>query len=205
MTGVSEPLIIGLAGPSGSGKSALASKLFEYLPACEIVSEDSYYRDQSHLEMPARQQTNYDHPAALEHELLVQHLHALRLGQRIDLPIYDFSLHTRLEKTKSVFPKPVILVEGIMLLAQPDIRDSLDLKLFLDVPMDVCLSRRIRRDTAERGRSLSSVLEQYEKTVRSGYVEFIEPSKMHADHAIPNVEHEDAMLQHALNVLKPYL
>lgn len=183
---VSRP-IIAIAGASASGKTLFTRTVVEELCAefsqdsLAVLEEDGYYRDQSHLPMKLRQQTNYDHPRAFEHELLSQHLHCLKNGEAVDVPTYDYENHTRSSLVRRVTAADVILVEGILLLADPDLRQSFDIKVFIDTPLDICLLRRIERDVNERGRSLPSVAKQYEATVRPMYYEFIEPSKQQAD------------------------
>lgn len=181
------PLLVGVAGASASGKSLLSKNLEESLsPECiQVISEDSYYRDQSHLSMAEREMTNYDHPDAIEHELLRKHIMQLRDGQSADIPCYDFTVHTRANVITTLQPTPIIMVEGIMLFSHTELCDALDLKFFVDTPLDICLLRRLQRDTLERGRSVESVLNQYKKTVRPGYVNFIEPTKRQADVIIP--------------------
>jgi len=179
--------IIAIAGASASGKSLFASTVYQELVAelggerIAILSEDAYYRDQSHLAFEQRVLTNYDHPSAFEHELLVSHLKSLRTGQSIAMPQYSYKLHTRLNETIVVQPTKVILVEGILLLTDAKLRDEFDITVFMDTPLDVCLLRRIKRDLEDRGRSLASVTEQYESTVRPAFFEFIAPSKQYAD------------------------
>ncbi|WP_166838617.1 uridine kinase [Rheinheimera pleomorphica] len=179
--------IIAIAGASASGKSLFASTVYQELVAelggerIAILSEDAYYRDQSHLSFEQRTLTNYDHPAAFEHELLAAHLRSLRSGKAIQMPQYSYKTHTRTEETITVQPAKVILVEGILLLTDEQLRAQFDISVFMDTPLDVCLLRRIKRDLEERGRSLSSVTEQYETSVRPAFFEFIAPSKQYAD------------------------
>lgn len=179
--------IIAIAGASASGKSLFASTVYQELVAelggerIAILSEDAYYRDQSHLSFEQRTLTNYDHPAAFEHELLTAHLQALRDGKSIKMPQYSYKMHTRLDETITVQPAKVILVEGILLLTDEKLRQQFDISVFMDTPLDVCLLRRIKRDLEDRGRSLSCVTEQYETSVRPAFFEFIAPSKQYAD------------------------
>lgn len=179
--------IIAIAGASASGKSLFASTVYQELVAelggerIAILSEDAYYRDQSHLSFEQRTLTNYDHPAAFEHELLAQHLQMLREGKTVSMPQYDYKQHTRIESTITVQPAKVILVEGILLLTDEHLRQQFDITVFMDTPLDICLLRRIKRDLEERGRSLSSVAAQYENSVRPAFFEFIAPSKQYAD------------------------
>lgn len=179
--------IIAIAGASASGKSLFASTVYQELVAelggerIAILSEDAYYRDQSHLSFEQRTLTNYDHPAAFEHELLAQHLRMLREGKTVSMPQYDYKQHTRIESSITVQPAKVILVEGILLLTDEHLRQQFDITVFMDTPLDICLLRRIKRDLEERGRSLSSVAAQYENSVRPAFFEFIAPSKQYAD------------------------
>lgn len=179
--------IIAIAGASASGKSLFASTVYQELVAelggerIAILSEDAYYRDQSHLSFEQRTLTNYDHPAAFEHELLAQHLQMLREGKTVSMPQYDYKQHTRIESSITVQPAKVILVEGILLLTDEHLRKQFDITVFMDTPLDICLLRRIKRDLEERGRSLSSVAAQYENSVRPAFFEFIAPSKQYAD------------------------
>ena len=189
MTGDREgrPLIIGIAGGSGSGKTTIAQAMANEIGAenCAHILHDSYYRDQSDLEEAARAQVNYDHPDSLETELLVEHLHALQHGAAVDIPRYDFAIHNRCQETDHVEPKPVVLIEGVLALAEPALREVMDLKIFVDTASDLRFMRRLERDINERGRTRESVYEQYLATVRPMHVKFVEPSKTHADLVIP--------------------
>ncbi|WP_205597672.1 uridine kinase [Paraferrimonas sp. SM1919] len=184
-------VIIGIAGASASGKSLIAQTIFEELKQevgsnhIDVINEDCYYKDQSHLSMGEREQTNYDHPSALDHDLLVEHLQSLKQGQSIEVPEYSYTEHTRTDHTRTVTPKKVIILEGILLLTDPALRQSMHTKLFMDTPLDICLLRRMKRDIEERGRSMQSVMDQYMATVRPMFMQFIEPSKQHADIIVP--------------------
>lgn len=184
-------VIIGIAGASASGKSLIAqtiyNELMAELDAAEIgvISEDCYYRDQGHLTMEERVKTNYDHPRALDHELLAEHLRALSRGEAVDIPQYSYVAHTRTSETIHFLPKKVIILEGILLLTDPLLRELMDASIFMDTPLDICLIRRLQRDVEERGRSMDSVLQQYRDTVRPMFLQFIEPSKQHADIIVP--------------------
>lgn len=179
------PLIIAIAGASGSGKSLFTENLLkEFMQAGRpvlILREDHYYRAQDHLPMAEREKNNYDHPKAFEHELLVAHLQALKNGEPIEYPSYCYKTHTRLKQTETLQTAPVIIIEGIMLLASPELEAMYDVKIFVDTPLDICLLRRIKRDIAERGRTLDSVAQQYESTVKPMYHQFIAPSRFTAD------------------------
>lgn len=180
-----ETRIIAIAGGSGSGKSLFTKTIRDEISqaGAEIVilCEDNYYRDQSHLSMEKRVQTNYDHPSAFEHELMVKHLQQLRQGHSIECPQYSFTEHTRKNTTATVHPAPVIIVEGILLLAAEELRPQFDVKVFIDTPLDICLLRRIKRDLQERQRDLDSVITQYQETVKPMYHKFVAPSRFQAD------------------------
>jgi uridine kinase len=185
---VAKPTIIAIAGASASGKSLFASTVYQELVAefggerISVLAEDAYYRNQDHLSMDQRVLTNYDHPAAFEHELLAQHLQQLRDdGQSIEMPQYCYKTHTRKTETIRVQSAKVILVEGILLLSDARLRELFNITVFMDTPLDICLLRRIKRDVEERGRSISSITEQYENYVRPAFFEFIAPSKQYAD------------------------
>ncbi len=184
------PCFIAIAGPSGSGKTLFAQTIRERVAQVEphldlaVIKEDAYYRDQTHLSLEARERVNYDHPDALEQELLRHHLQCLRRGEAVEVPVYDFSRHTRADDTLRVPAAPVVIVEGILLLSDPDLRAEFDIKFFVDTPLDICLLRRIARDMQERGRTLASITEQYENSVRPMYYEFIQNTARHADMVI---------------------
>ena len=182
-----DPVIIGIAGGTGSGKTTIAKKLAAAIPPgrCRLIEHDSYYRDQRHLRPEQRESVNYDHPSSLESNLLASHLTMLRAGKAVDVPIYDYVSHTRQLETRQVDPAPVILVEGILVFVEPALRSQFDIKLFVDTDADIRLIRRIRRDLEQRGRSFQSVREQYYATVRPMHLEYVEPSKRWADLIIP--------------------
>ncbi len=184
---MSNTIIIGIAGPSASGKSLLANTIVSELSSehVEIISEDSYYKDVSHLTLEERSQINYDHPNALEHNLLVEHLQALQAGNAVDIPVYDYSQHVRTSETRRIGNHRIIVLEGILLFAEPRLRDVMDIRIFMDTALDICLMRRLKRDIIERGRSVDSVMTQYQSTVRPMYYQFIEPGKRHADVIVP--------------------
>jgi uridine kinase len=180
------PLFIGIAGGSGSGKTTIAATVVEHLEGrVSLVQHDAYYRHMPELSLEERTRVNYDHPASLETELLVKHLMALRAGESIEKPVYDFSVHLRSSETVLVEPAQVIVIEGILVLAEPELRSELDLKIFVDTDPDVRLARRLERDIQERGRTAESVIEQYFSTVRPMHLEFVESSKRYADLIIP--------------------
>lgn len=180
-------LIIGIAGGTGSGKTTVVRKITERLPAGEvaILPQDSYYRDSSHLPLEERLEINFDHPAAIEFELLTKHLKELKKGNQIQQPIYSYLTCTRAEETIPVNPCKVIIVEGILILSNPELRKLMDLKIFVDADADDRLIRVINRDIVERGRSVNKVMERYECTVKPMHLQFIEPTKRFADIIVP--------------------
>jgi len=182
-----KPLVLGVGGGSGSGKTTVVSKIVSRIGRKQIllIEHDSYYRDLSHLPLNERMKQNFDHPSSLETELLIRHLEALLEGYQVDLPVYDFESHTRSDETEKVQPRPIILVDGILIYSEKNLRDKMEVKLFVDTDDDIRLLRRISRDILERGRTLEGVINQYEKFVRPMHLEFVEPSKRYADIIIP--------------------
>jgi uridine kinase len=180
-------IIIGIAGPSASGKSLLANTIVNELGSDQVVviSEDSYYKDNSHLTAAEREKINFDHPDSFDHALLCEHLQKLRQGHTVDVPIYSHSKHIRLSNTRTVGRHAIIVLEGILLFSEKTLRELMDIRIFMSAPLDVCLSRRLMRDVVERNRSFESVLHQYETTVRPMYLQFIEPSSRYADLIVP--------------------
>jgi uridine kinase len=181
------PLVIGIAGGSGSGKTTVAQEILQRVGPERIayLQHDSYYKDLSGLPPAQRAEVNFDHPNSLDTDLLVQHIKVLRNNQAVDVPIYDFATHSRTTKTFRVAARAVMLVEGILLFAEPDLRELFDVKLFVDTDPDIRFIRRLERDLAERGRTMESVVRQYLATVRPMHLEFVEPSKRYADVIIP--------------------
>ena len=181
------PLVIGVAGGSGSGKTTVSTRIREIVGRSHItyIQHDHYYRDRPDLSADERAKVNYDHPDSLETPLMVEHLRMLRAGQPVDAPLYNFATHRRMEETQRLEPARVILVEGILIFVEATLREQMDMRIFVDTDADERLIRRIRRDTRERGRSLESVLAQYLKTVRPMHLQFVEPSKHWADIIIP--------------------
>lgn len=180
---MSKPYIIAISGASGSGKSTFVKRIVQ---ACRkqkvtVLSQDHYYRDMSHVSPAQREAINYDHPQQLDNELLAQHLQALASGKTIAAPLYDFATHSRKTETLTVVPRRVIICEGIFCLYEEQLRKHFDLKIFLEVPLDICLLRRIRRDVRDRGRTMEQVTAQYLATVRPMYLEHVEPTKNFAD------------------------
>ncbi|MDV7103976.1 uridine kinase [Vibrio sp. TH_r3] len=191
MSEISNCVIVGIAGASASGKSLIASTIYKELKAkvgdhqIGVITEDCYYKDQSNLSMEERIKTNYDHPNALDHDLLCDHLEQLMSGNTVEIPEYSYTEHTRVEETTTFTPKKVIILEGILLLTEPRLRALMHASIFMDTPLDICLLRRLTRDVQERDRTMESVLKQYQKTVRPMFMQFIEPSKQYADIIVP--------------------
>lgn len=180
------PLVIGIAGGTGSGKTTLTRALIEsFTEQVAVVFHDNYYKKNDHLTYEQRCLLNYDAPEAFDNDLLVKQLDALIAGQTIECPVYDFSDHNRSEETLIVETRPIVIVEGILIFAEPEIRDRLDIKLFVDTDADVRILRRMRRDVVERGRSIESVQNQYLETVKPMHELYVEPSKRHADIIVP--------------------
>lgn len=190
------PIVIGVAGGSGSGKSTVVARILEAVGADRIavLRHDAYYHDLSHLPMAQRRAVNFDHPHALDDELFAAHLDALVRGEAVEAPTYDYATYTRLPRTERVESRPVIVVEGILLFADPALRDRMDIKVYVDTEPDLRLIRRLRRDLTERDRSVESVLAQYEATVRPMHLEFVEPTKRWADVIIPRGGRNDVAI-----------
>jgi uridine kinase len=180
-------MIIGICGGTGSGKTTIARAIVDTVGAQNVVlvEQDSYYRNLADMPLDERHQANFDHPDSIDSEMLVNHLKRLKLGQPIEMPLYDFGTHTRSDRVETIDPKPVVIVEGILIFAEPRVLDLLEVRVFVDTPDDVRLMRRLRRDITERGRSFERTLDQYERTIRPMHFEFVEPSKRHADVIIP--------------------
>lgn len=181
-------MTIGVAGGTASGKTTVSRKILEAVQAEHLayLQHDAYYRDLSHLPFEERQAFNFDHPDSLENELLIAHLELLQQGQPIEAPVYNFAQYVRTEERILIQPKPVILVEGILIFADKTLRQLMDLKIYVDTPDDLRFIRRLQRDVLERGRTVEHVIEQYLDTVRPMHLEFVEPSKRHADVIIPH-------------------
>lgn len=181
------PVFISIVGASCSGKTALANNIAKRFSQRQVsvIAEDAYYKRQDHLSPDERVLTNYDHPNAFDHDLLGHHIQQLKAGEPVQCPTYDYVTHNRANETVAIEATPVIIVEGILLYHKLSLRNLFGLKLFVDTPLDICLARRVERDVIERGRTVDSVLSQYQKTVRPMYNEFIEPSKYHADLIVP--------------------
>jgi uridine kinase len=181
------PLVIGIAGGSGSGKTTVAQEILQRVGPDRIayIQHDSYYKDLTGLPPAQRAEVNFDHPHSLETELLISHIEQLRAGRAIEVPIYDFSNHSRTDRSFTVNPRGVIVVEGILIFADAALRTLFDVKIFVDTDADIRLIRRLQRDITERGRTAESVIKQYQSTVRPMHLEFVEPSKRYADVIIP--------------------
>lgn len=186
-----KPILIGIAGGTGSGKSTVTDEIYKNITESNIaiIEQDSYYKSQDHLSYDDRVKTNYDHPFAFDNNLLVSHLKKLLAGQSIDKPIYDFEIHNRKKETIKVEPRDIIILEGILILNEEEIRALLDIKIYVDTDADVRVIRRILRDIKERGRSLDSIILQYINTVRPAHLQFVEQSKRYADIVIPEGGH----------------
>ena len=184
-------MIIGISGGTGSGKTTVANRILESVRADEVVfiQQDLYYRDLKDMPLDYRNAANFVHPDAVDNELLINHLKKLKAGEPVELPIYDFRTHSRLPATTRVEPKAIVIVEGILIFAEPRLLEQMDIKIFVDTPDDLRFIRRLRRDIAERGRTLDSVIDQYIATVRPMHMQFIEPSKRFADVIIPEGGH----------------
>jgi uridine kinase len=182
-----ERIIVGVAGGTGSGKTTVSQAILDRVGRDRIayLQHDSYYRDRSYVLLDERAKANFDHPDALESELLARHLASLKAGEPVEVPVYDFTTHTRETRTVTVAPRKVILVEGILIFAERALRELMDIKVFVDTDADIRFIRRLQRDITERGRTVESVIRQYTETVRPMHLEFVEPSKRYADVIIP--------------------
>jgi uridine kinase len=189
-------MIIGICGGTGSGKTTIARNIVESVGRENVilVEQDSYYRNLADMPLDERRQANFDHPDAINSELLVEHLIDIKNGKPTEIPIYDFATHTRKEETQRIEPRKVIIVEGILIFALPQVLGLLDVKVFIDTPDDIRLLRRVKRDIQERGRTLEQTLNQYEKTIRPMHYEFVEASKPFADIIIPQGEKSDVII-----------
>ena len=183
----STPIVIGIAGGSGSGKTTVAQEVLARVGAEKIafLPHDAYYKDFGDLSFSQRSAINFDHPDSLETSLLIEHIKHLKTHNQVNLPIYDFKSHSRTAKTIQVEPQPVILVDGILIFAEPELREAFDVKIYVDTDPDIRFIRRLQRDITERGRTVNSVIAQYQQTVRPMHLKFVEPSKRYADVIIP--------------------
>ncbi len=193
--------VIGISGGSGSGKTTIVRRIAEIVPDFTFLAQDSYYRSAEYVDNENITAFNFDHPSAFDTELMVEHLRALRRGEAIDVPVYDFVHHRRSGQTVRVAPRPLVIFEGIMVFVHPAVRELLDLKLYVDTPDDIRFIRRLKRDIEERGRTVESVITQYLDMVRPGHQEFVEPTKAYADLIIP----EGGSNEKALLVLTSFM
>lgn len=207
MTEQVTPLVIGVAGGSGSGKTTAAREIIQRVGIEHVayLPHDAYYRDMSHLPLAERASLNFDHPSILETELLVEHIKQLKAYQAVYLPVYDFKTHARTQETRLVQPQPVILVDGILIFVEPDLRQMFDVKIFVDTDSDIRFIRRLQRDIDERGRTTATVIQQYLSTVRPMHLEFVEYSKRYADVIIPEGGHNIVAVDMVVARLKALL
>ena len=199
-------LVLGIAGGSGSGKTTLMNNIVaRFQEDITVLSHDSYYKRHDDMTYEERCQLNYDEPAALETELMVRHLDLLRSGQAIDCPVYDFTVHNRSSETTRVEPRKVIIVEGILIFENPQLRDLMDVRIFVDTDADIRLCRRVKRDVNKRGRSLESVLTQYQQTVKPMYEKYVEPSKKYAHILVPEGGKNTIAQEFIISLLEKHL
>ena len=196
--------VIGVAGGSGSGKTTVVRRIVDSLGPEQVtlLDHDRYYRDRNDLRLEERAALNYDHPDALETDLMVKHVRALKSGEVVDVPQYDFTRHARLSQTETFQPRRALIVEGILVFTDPALRDLMDIKVFVDTDSDTRFIRRLRRDVAERGRTMESVVDQYQSTVKPMHLEFVEPSKRYADVIIPLGGHNTVAVDLLLTLLR---
>ena len=201
------PIVVGIAGGSGSGKTTVVHRILDRVGWDRIayLPHDAYYKDASHLPWEERIHLNYDHPNSLDNELLIEQINQLMRGEAVDAPIYDFSHHIRSAETRRVLPSPVILVEGILVFVDEQLREMMDIKLYVDTPADIRFIRRPLRDINERGRTVQSVVEQYQTTVRPMHMKFVEPTKDYADIIIPEGGHNDVAMEMVIGRIETLL
>ncbi len=199
-----QPIVIGIAGGSGSGKTTVVRRLIASLgdDKVSVLEHDRYYRDRGDLRLEERAALNYDHPDSLETDLLVRHVQALRAGDAVQAPQYDFARHDRLDASETVPPRPAVIVEGILIFADAALRALMDVKVFVDADDDTRFIRRLQRDIAERGRTVQSVIDQYLGTVKPMHLEFVEPSKRYADIIVPQGGHNDVAIEMLLTLAR---
>ena len=204
---IKRPLVIGIAGGSGSGKTSVTNAIYEVYKekAVVVIEQDYYYKDQSHLKFEERLSTNYDHPSAFDNDLLIKHIHQLLKRQTIEKPVYDYAIHTRSSETVVIEAQDVVILEGILVLEDERLRELMDIKLFVDTDSDLRIIRRILRDINERGRSIDSVVEQYLTVVRPMHNQFIEPTKRYADIIIPEGGHNEVAIDLMVTKIKTIL
>lgn len=198
------PVVIGVAGGSGSGKTTVVRRIVESLgdDHVTVLDHDRYYRDRNDLRLEERAALNYDHPDSLETDLMVRHVHELRAGHAVEAPVYDFTRHARRPATETAWPRKVIIVEGILIYADQALRGLLDIKVFVDADDDIRFIRRLRRDVAERARTMESVIDQYLATVKPMHLEFVEPTKRYADIIVPQGGHNTIAIGMLLTLIR---
>jgi len=204
MSLTSVPLVIGVAGGSGSGKTTVVRRIVDTLGDTQVsvLEHDRYYRDHPELRLEERASLNYDHPDSLETDLLVEHVRALRQGLRVEVPVYDFARHARHSRTDVIMPRTAIIVEGILIFADKPLRELMDVKIFVDTDGDTRFIRRLQRDTTERGRTMASVIDQYLSTVKPMHLDFVEPSKRYADVIVPEGGHNQVAVDMLLTLIR---
>jgi len=198
------PVVIGVAGGSGSGKTTVVRRIVESLgnDQVTVLEHDRYYRDRGDLRLEERAALNYDHPDSLETDLMVRHVEALRRGEAVDVPVYDFARYARVPGVDTAQPRRAVIVEGILIFTDADLRRLLDVKVFVDADDDIRFIRRLQRDVAERGRTMASVIEQYQNTVKPMHLEFVEPSKRYADIIVPQGGHNTVAIELLLTLIR---
>lgn len=201
------PLVIGIAGGSGSGKTSVTNAIYDVFKdhSVVVIEQDYYYKDQSHLKFEERLKTNYDHPLAFDTDLLIEHINELLQHDPVEKPVYDYALHTRSSDTITIEPKDVIILEGILVLEDARLRELMDIKLFVDTDADLRIIRRIQRDINERGRTIDSVIDQYLSVVRPMHNQFIEPTKRYADIIVPEGGHNEVAIDLMVTKIKTIL
>jgi uridine kinase len=199
-----QPIVIGVAGGSGSGKTTVVRKIFEAIDdsRVNVIEHDRYYRDRNDLRLEERAALNYDHPDSLETDLLVRHVNELRAGRSVEVPVYDFARHARKDETETITPRRALIVEGILIYTDPALRKLMDVKVYVDTDDDTRFIRRLRRDISERGRTVESVIEQYMSTVKPMHLEFVEPSKRYADIIVPLGGHNLVAIDMLLTLIR---
>jgi uridine kinase len=199
-----QPIVIGVAGGSGSGKTTVVRKIVEALDDARVsvIEHDRYYRDRNDLRLEERAALNYDHPDSLETDLLVRHVNELRAGRSVEAPVYDFARHARKDETETITPRRALIVEGILIYTDPALRKLMDVKVYVDTDDDTRFIRRLRRDLSERGRTVESVIEQYMSTVKPMHLEFVEPSKRYADIIVPLGGHNLVAIDMLLTLIR---
>lgn len=198
------PVVVGVAGGSGSGKTTVVRRIVDSLGVAQVtlLEHDRYYRDRSHLRLEERAALNYDHPDSLETDLMVKHLAELKRGEPVEVPTYDFARYCRLPATETALPRPAIIVEGILIFVDAALRQMMDVKVFVDTDADTRLIRRLQRDMRERGRTVQSVIEQYVSTVKPMHLDFVEPSKRYADIIVPQGGHNAVAIDMLLTLIR---